>query len=309
MKWGLVLSFFLHLLMVSLLILGQMFPSASNVPHQKGGASTNSVAVRTLSPEQLKKEISRALAVTKRQNQIVQADNKAVVPLGEVPEHAFLSKSNNKVDHETRAARVGEFKNVFNPGTRKKPTTEDLLKLTRNPRDLEPEQALVAKTGRLRAPASESVSSDQTGDGESQTDDHLKDIAVGSETLLNTKEFIFYSFYERIRKSLRQTWNLRIEAELNRLLSLGVPLQQTLSTEVHVTLSATGQIVRVDILKSSGVEELDRAARLAFFDAAPFPNPPRGMITNSNDISLRWDFVIVNEPTGPVRVDVRRAYN
>jgi TonB family protein len=301
MKQGLVLSFIGHFIAAIFLIYSQ---DLTTTPQQV--VSEKPVSVRTLTPEQLRKELSQALDSTKTKLQIVQGE--ALEKPKESPDSLktkFLSKSDQKIDFETRAQHVGKFKNVFKQGTQNKVTSQDLFRLPRNPKDLEQEKSLISKTGRLRAPAA--LDDGPSGEGISQTDDYLEDIAVGSQTLLNTREFIFYSFYDRIRRSLRETWNLRLESELSRLMALGVPLQFQMNTQVQVILKSGGEINEVLITKSSGVKELDQAARLAFYDAAPFPNPPQGMIDKNNSVTINWDFVVVSEAGSPIRVDIRRG--
>ena len=46
------------------------------------------------------------------------------------------------------------------------------------------------------------------------------------------------------------------------------------------------------MLTQSGVIDLDSAAVEAFREAAPFPNPPKGMVEGDGTIKIRWDFVL-----------------
>ena len=40
------------------------------------------------------------------------------------------------------------------------------------------------------------------------------------------------------------------------------------------------------------MRELDDAAVEAFRQAAPFPNPPKGLIETDGTIKIRWNFVV-----------------
>ena len=42
----------------------------------------------------------------------------------------------------------------------------------------------------------------------------------------------------------------------------------------------------------SGVTDLDEAAMEAFKQAAPFPNPPKGIVEKDGRIRIRWDFIL-----------------
>ena len=53
---------------------------------------------------------------------------------------------------------------------------------------------------------------------------------------------------------------------------------KTRVTEVRVSLSTTGAVAKVVVTSPSGVGELDDEAVRAFRAAAPFPNPPEGLV-------------------------------
>lgn len=278
--------------------------------------------IRTLSPA----EFNRTFLKT----QIVSTDDQLKTP--ETPslvaegQKIFLSKHNQSVDQNTRASRVGSFKNNLKISTQRttlphqsnaknksdaQPSidSKNFFKLARNPKDLEQESALTSKTGRLsipqRSPAAEATNADSAE--VSQTDDHLEDVAVGAQTLLNTREFVFYSFYDRLKTQISDTWNARLSQELDLLMASSETLQIDRRTQVEVSLDSKGQLLGVRVLKSSGLNELDRAAVSAFHDASPFPNPPRALLGEQKDIKVKWDFVVVAEVDKPVRVQLRRA--
>jgi hypothetical protein len=180
---------------------------------------------------------------------------------------------------------------------------KNLLTLSPQKKDLEQNERAMLKTGRTRGPASlrapddSSNASAKTPSGQvSATDDYLEDVAIGVNTLLNTKEFVFYSFYERIREKLNHTWRLELDNKLEQIFARGQNLNYDRKTKVEVNLDSGGQIK-------------DQAAVNAFRQAAPFPNPPKGMLDNANDkVSLRWDFVVIAGDSGPrVKMEVRRA--
>jgi TonB family protein len=63
-------------------------------------------------------------------------------------------------------------------------------------------------------------------------------------------------------------------------------------TQVLVTLNDKGELLKIEVLTQSGVEQLDAAAIEAFKAASPFPNPPKGMVEPDGTIKIRWDFVL-----------------
>jgi protein TonB len=48
----------------------------------------------------------------------------------------------------------------------------------------------------------------------------------------------------------------------------------------------------VQVVSDSGVRDLDQAAVEAFQEAAPFPNPPSGIVDSDGTIKIRWDFIL-----------------
>ncbi|HPI41531.1 MAG TPA: TonB family protein [Pseudobdellovibrionaceae bacterium] len=51
-------------------------------------------------------------------------------------------------------------------------------------------------------------------------------------------------------------------------------------------------MVKVQVIGDSGIQDLDDAAIEAFKAAAPFPNPPKGVVENDGTVQIRWDFVL-----------------
>ena len=50
--------------------------------------------------------------------------------------------------------------------------------------------------------------------------------------------------------------------------------------------------MKVQVLEDSGLRDLDEAAVDAFREAAPFPNPPQGIVEKDGTVKIRWDFVL-----------------
>jgi protein TonB len=129
----------------------------------------------------------------------------------------------------------------------------------------------------------------------SQTNDYIKDVDQGLETMLNTREFKYYSYYNRIRKQLSQHWEGKVRDKLSKLFKEGrapAATNKDRITKVMIVLNDAGTLVRVQVLSDSGVRDLDDAAVEAFRDAAPFPNPPKGIVESDGTVKIRWDFVL-----------------
>jgi len=128
--------------------------------------------------------------------------------------------------------------------------------------------------------------------GLSASNDYVDDVPIGEVTNLNTIEFKYYGFYNRIRKRLEQYWGNSLRQKAESFFRQG----RTFSSEVKVTsllvtIDSLGNITRVQLKSTSGVNELDEAAIESFNKAGPFPNPPTGMLING-EATIEWGFVV-----------------
>ena len=51
-------------------------------------------------------------------------------------------------------------------------------------------------------------------------------------------------------------------------------------------------LIELKTFESSGFHDLDDAAVEAFNRAAPFSNPPQGILDDDDTVILRWDFIL-----------------
>lgn len=198
------------------------------------------------------------------------------------PNAKYLSKNNQNVPEETKASHVGQFKN-------------SVLKNYPLKKNHVIEQKEIAKNNKGTKSIPSDAQHQKQSLGEiSQTDDYLKDVNEGSATLLNTKEFIYYSYYDRIKKSIQSQWEPRIKNKIIKVFRSGryIASSQSHVTKVRITLDNQGALLKISLRKASGIKELDNAAVEAFRLAAPFLNPPKGMIESDGTIKIDWSFVL-----------------
>lgn len=129
--------------------------------------------------------------------------------------------------------------------------------------------------------------------GLSANNDFVEEIPLGDFTQLNTQEFKYFGFYNRIKLQLEQFWGKSINEKARALYRSGrrMPASDNMITSVTVVLNELGQIVSIKIDGSSGVRELDHAAVESFKKAGPFPNPPKGLVVDGRAI-IQWGFVV-----------------
>lgn len=124
--------------------------------------------------------------------------------------------------------------------------------------------------------------------------DFVKGFEEAAETALNTKEFVFYGYFQRIRQQLDQAWQPVLRKQIEGLFRRGRRLASEMEylTRTVVVLNSRGEVVEVKVLEESGTRALDEAAVKAFNNAGPFPNPPGGLADSSGKIQIRWDFLL-----------------
>jgi protein TonB len=201
---------------------------------------------------------------------------------------AYLSEKNQVVREQTRAARTAPFiagrpgavsKNTKSAASKNEFTPKELSDLAFKP-NLKP-------MGHLTPQARDAAVA-------SSTNDYLKDVKAGAQTLLNTKEYAFFSFYQRVRRQLEQYWEPGLRKRLIVMVAKGRYLasEREHATRLLVTLNNVGNITAVQLEDTSGISDLDQAAVEAFNRAGPFPNPPHGMVDQDGKVRVEWEFIL-----------------
>lgn len=230
------------------------------------------------------------------------------------PNAKFLGEHNQTAQKQTKAQQVDDFRKKQGTGSKQAriekgaslpPTGETSSEKT-------PEEIVESGEGIAEEKTHQGVKRDWKtlslkdlsvgGDGgaTAATDDHLKGVDKGEGTVLSTREFKFYSYYHRIKELLRQYWKPNVERQIARIWNKGKIINtEELTTKVSVLLDASGKIQKISKVQSSGFSEIDEAAIEAFQKAAPFPNPPKGIVDADGFVRINWDFILQTD-SGPV---------
>lgn len=207
------------------------------------------------------------------------------------PNAKFLSDRNRKTDKETQAKRLDlGFHRAIGIRDRQEPK--------RSERKTQKKLAEARQTDPTAMAMGESDVIDLSQGGElsqasHSSNDRLQGVEEGIETILNSKEFLFFAYYDRIKAQLQGHWEpairdrMRIEYRLGR-----VPASAEQKTAVRFILKADGSLESLDVLSSSGHRGLDDAALSSIKRSAPFPNPPKGMVDSNGRVVINWDFII-----------------
>jgi TonB family protein len=120
--------------------------------------------------------------------------------------------------------------------------------------------------------------------------DSLKDIDDGATTQLNTKRFKYAGFFNRVKHAVAQQWHpddaYRLRDPTGQI--YGIKSRRTI---VKVALQADGTVRDLLLEHPCGVDFLDDEALKALREAAPFPNPPKGLVDKTSGlITFRFEF-------------------
>lgn len=127
--------------------------------------------------------------------------------------------------------------------------------------------------------------------------DHIDDVDKGAQTFLNTRDYKYAWFFNRVKRGVSQRWRA-VDAHRRHDPYGRVHGVRDRRTVVEVTLSSSGHLEDIIVMKDSGVAFLDDAAITAFEEAAPFPNPPDGLKDADGKIRFRFAFFLEIDSRG-----------
>ena len=140
--------------------------------------------------------------------------------------------------------------------------------------------------------------------GGAPSNDAIVGVEEGEGTFLNTKEFKYASFFNRVKRDVTRVWNpmpdWQREDPTGQL--YGHIQKKTL---LRVVLDGEGTVVDVKVARSSTIEFLDKAAVNAFWNCRQFPNPPKGLVVD-NKVDFYFGFMVDFNPNDSLEMIKRR---
>jgi protein TonB len=217
-------------------------------------------------------------------------------------EPKFLSKKDNNFLRETKARRVERF-NIAGRGvvngknkakTKSSAKKKELTLASLRDKYMESIQDFKKEeVQENRSPAFGMKNGVEKSKGLHSSNDYIEDLPLGDFTQVNTQEYKYFGFYNRIKYKLEKYWGRNIESQAKKLLKSGrsIASDQNHLTSLVIQINGRGEILNVQVKSTSGLKELDSAAVKSFNQAGPFPNPPKGMVKNGV-ATIEWGFVV-----------------
>ena len=118
------------------------------------------------------------------------------------------------------------------------------------------------------------------------TDDHLRNVKEGKQTLLNANKYKFADFFYRVKDAIRRHWSPR-KVYRQRDPTGRVYGVKDRHTVVRIVLNPKGKLLKISLRKRCGLNFLDAEAKRAVRQAGPFRNPPTELIKKGK---ITFDF-------------------
>ena len=121
--------------------------------------------------------------------------------------------------------------------------------------------------------------------------DHVEGVDVGDSTFLNTREWKYAGFFNRVKQAVAENWDPMREAR-PRDPDGSRYFFKDRTTVLAVTLDDKGSVTAIKVAQGSGLPFLDQSAIEAFERAQPFMNPPQGLADAHGEIRFTFGFHI-----------------
>lgn len=139
--------------------------------------------------------------------------------------------------------------------------------------------------------------------------DYLPGVEEGNGTFLNTREWKYAGFFNRIMAEVRPNW----VRELTSAVDARDPTRQAFmykdrETVIAVKLDGKGQVSDIRVLQSSGVPFLDDAVVKAWKQSQPFVNVPQGLMNDRGEVAFNAGFIALGVNGSPVQLFLGPGY-
>ena len=198
-----------------------------------------------------------------------------------------FGQKNVKVEKETLAQKAAEFvrQSKKKQSKSKNKSKKRKIKLS----DLKPKSYLEDMLNRLEK-IEQKEFEEEYGDGNLVNFSNFNDkIENGPITALNTEEFVYFSFYKRLRDRLEPSWQMMVR-------QAGHVLHKTshikIKSEILIKVNKKGEIIDSKIVKRSGNDYADFIAEEAMTQLRILNNPPEGIFGGKKYLYIKYGFII-----------------
>lgn len=270
---GLVLSLIVHAVLVWLYLHAPAQPLSRN----------EATEVEYISKAEANKKMQQFVTETEKQDVFKALKDRA----------DYLSKYTKRVKKQTIASQNGPTQNAMPTPDQLRPQSSGRKKMAGQSLEDEGNEKMNPGGGQGGLGGHSQLRT--VAIGQSAISEYIPNVEEGAFTALNSDQDIYYTFYARMNEQVRNRW---VELVRNYIASrtakqLQVLAQYNRYSIIEIVLTPDGEFNPSSAVEnSSGDQTLDRVGIEAFRLAAPFGNPPKGMVKEDNLIRLRYGFMV-----------------
>ena len=124
----------------------------------------------------------------------------------------------------------------------------------------------------------------------SATENYASSVKVGNQTALNAARVPFASYLHAIHNRIHPIFAESFLGSLSGLPRTHALNDLRMATHLEIILSARGEIIKMGIVKTSGVTAFDIAALDSVQRAQPFGPAPPAIFSGDGNVYLHWEF-------------------
>jgi TonB family protein len=202
----------------------------------------------------------------------------------------YMGERTQRVERETVAPGFGSASGGRTKGP---PKALDAAPVRKTPLDLSGRGLALPREATPPPPTSKGTTQEagEGGDGnlrKGSLDALPKNVAVGADTLLNTDEYVYAGFFNRMKQEVAPRWEPMVRDYLKRAnIESGVYTSQAV-----FFLDSAGKVARIEIARSSGAKVLDDIARDAIRLVSRMPNPPTTLQQSDGLYRVELGFIV-----------------
>ncbi len=127
--------------------------------------------------------------------------------------------------------------------------------------------------------------------GASGSTQKIDDVESGDDSVMNARRWKYSSFFNRMRDNIEPHWDpiSRLKARDPTGRINGTKQRRTM---LEIVLNPDGSVNKINLVRSCGVDYLDREAISAVRSGAPFPNLPPGLLGEDGLFREQFGFIV-----------------
>ncbi len=125
---------------------------------------------------------------------------------------------------------------------------------------------------------------------QSPLENMVPEVRTGNQTALRSRKHPFAQFIATMHRTIHDKWAYNFLEQLDTMGRGHALNKPDLWTRVEIVLLGDGTIDKVRTVRYSGNMQFDNAAREVVFNSAPYPTPPKEILSPNGKVYIHWAF-------------------